>query len=118
MAYWASLQKSEGGGGGTDGVKGGGGHILAVNDCVSTELKQDDAESQGLIKQYGGTARFLSRAIQPTGVEVTYLDFEAAGEEGIRKAIRSDTRVCASGNYHLGKVRGIEFELILSSFSG
>ena len=44
--------------------------------------------------QYGGTARFLSRAIQPAGLEVTYLDFEAAGEEGIRAAIRPDTRVC------------------------
>jgi cystathionine gamma-lyase len=35
----------------------------------------------------------LSRAIQATGVEVTYLDFEAAGEEGIRASIRPDTRV-------------------------
>lgn len=35
IAYWASLQRKEGGGGGRDGVSGGGGHILAVNDCVS-----------------------------------------------------------------------------------
>jgi cystathionine gamma-lyase len=33
MVYWVSLQKEEGGAGG-DG-KGGGGHILAINDVVS-----------------------------------------------------------------------------------
>lgn len=91
MAYWASLQRSEGGGGGEDGVKGGGGHVLAVNDCVSLTDEREGIE--WLMIQYGGTARFLSRAIQATGVEVTYLDFEEAGEEGIRAAIRPDTRV-------------------------
>lgn len=33
MVYWVSLQREEGGAGG-DG-KGGGGHILAINDVVS-----------------------------------------------------------------------------------
>lgn len=98
IAYWAALQRKEGGGGGADGVSGGGGHVLAVNDCVSGRVMggvgvERGGRGESLIAQYGGTARFLSRAIAPTGVEVTYLDFEHAGEEGIRAAIRADTRV-------------------------
>ncbi|GFZ50633.1 hypothetical protein JCM24511_08391 [Saitozyma sp. JCM 24511] len=73
MVYWVSLQREEGGAGG-DG-KGGGGHILAINDV------------------YGGTARFLSRASKPTGVQVTYIDMEKAGEQGIRAALREDTKL-------------------------
>ncbi|KAL7420696.1 cystathionine gamma-lyase cys3 [Cryptotrichosporon argae] len=75
IAHWATLARAEGGAGGRDGERGGGGHVLAVNDV------------------YGGTARYLSRAAKPTGLEVTFLDMEAAGEAGIRAAIRPDTRI-------------------------
>ncbi|WWC71009.1 uncharacterized protein I206_104962 [Kwoniella pini CBS 10737] len=74
IAHWVTLNKEEGGAGGKDG-KGFGGHILAVNDV------------------YGGTARYLSRASRPTGLEVTYLNMEKAGEKGIREAIRPDTKL-------------------------
>ncbi|WWC62848.1 uncharacterized protein I303_105446 [Kwoniella dejecticola CBS 10117] len=74
VAHWITLSKEEGGAGGKDG-KGHGGHILAVNDV------------------YGGTARYLSRASGPTGLEVTYLNMEKAGEKGIREAIRPDTKL-------------------------
>lgn len=46
-----------------------------------------------LTNKYGGTARFLSRAIRPSGLNVTFLDMDAAGEEGIRQAIQEDTKV-------------------------
>ncbi|ORY22019.1 pyridoxal phosphate-dependent transferase [Naematelia encephala] len=75
MCAWVSLAVDEGGAGGRDGVNGLGGHVLAVNDV------------------YGGTARYLSRASKGAGLEVTFLDFEAAGEQGIREAIRPDTRL-------------------------
>jgi hypothetical protein len=75
MCHWVALAVEEGGAGGTDGVNHGGGHILAVNDV------------------YGGTARMLSRTVKPLGVETTFLNFEQAGEEGIRKNLRPDTRV-------------------------
>ncbi|KAK4688367.1 hypothetical protein P7C73_g1740, partial [Tremellales sp. Uapishka_1] len=75
LAHWVSLSSEEGGAGGEDGKTGGGGHILAVNDV------------------YGGTARYLTRAAKSTGLEVTFLDMDQAGEEGIRQAIRPDTRV-------------------------
>ncbi|EIW67699.1 cystathionine gamma-lyase [Tremella mesenterica] len=75
MCVWAGLQANEGGGGGKDGVNGGGGHVLAVNDV------------------YGGSARYLARTSKSTGLEVTFLDMEKAGEEGIRKALRPDTRL-------------------------
>ncbi|WVR06566.1 hypothetical protein IAU60_003597 [Kwoniella sp. DSM 27419] len=74
IAHWVTLAEVEGGAGGRDG-NGGGGHILSVNDV------------------YGGTARYLARAAKPTGLEVTFFDFEAAGEEGIRAAIRPDTKL-------------------------
>ena len=35
MCSWVALAVEEGGAGGGDGIKGGGGHILAVNDVVS-----------------------------------------------------------------------------------
>ncbi len=35
LASWVSLTTKEGGAGGRDGVSGGGGHILAINDVVS-----------------------------------------------------------------------------------
>ena len=73
--HWASLGVEEGGAGGRDGKGHGGGHILAVNDV------------------YGGTARMLSRTCKPLGVETTFLSFEQAGEQGIREALRPDTRV-------------------------
>jgi cystathionine gamma-lyase len=92
LASWVSLTSDEGGAGGKDGVSGGGGHVLAVNDVVSSALCPERASIQ-TDSQYGGTARFLSRAARSTGLEVTYLDFEKAGEEGIRAAIRPDTRV-------------------------
>ncbi|NXD32486.1 CGL lyase, partial [Spelaeornis formosus] len=75
LASWVSLATVEGGAGGSDGSNGGGGHILAINDV------------------YGGTARYLSRAARSTGLEVTYFDFEKAGEQEIRAAIRPDTRL-------------------------
>jgi cystathionine gamma-lyase len=75
MCHWAALGIDEGGAGGANGRDHGGGHILAVNDV------------------YGGTARMLSRTVRPLGVETTFLNFEQAGEEGIRKALRPDTRV-------------------------
>jgi len=75
MCHWAALGAEEGGAGGANGRDHGGGHILAVNDV------------------YGGTARMLSRTVRPLGVETTFLNFEHAGEEGIRKALRPDTRV-------------------------
>ena len=34
LASWVSLSAKEGGAGGTDGVSGNGGHILAINDVV------------------------------------------------------------------------------------
>ncbi|WWD18706.1 hypothetical protein CI109_103160 [Kwoniella shandongensis] len=74
VAHWVSLAEAEGGAGGKDG-QGGGGHILAVNDV------------------YGGTARYFSRTSKPTGLEVTFLNLEKAGEDGIRQAIRPDTRL-------------------------
>ncbi|WVQ84987.1 hypothetical protein IAT38_007151 [Cryptococcus sp. DSM 104549] len=74
IAHWVTLTAAEGGAGGKDG-NGGGGHILAVNDV------------------YGGTARYLSRTSRPTGLNVTYLDMRKAGEEGIRAAIRPDTKL-------------------------
>ncbi|AAW47151.1 hypothetical protein CNBN1680 [Cryptococcus deneoformans B-3501A] len=74
IAHWVTLTKKEGGAGGADG-NGGGGHILAVNDV------------------YGGTARYFSRVARPTGLDITYLDMIEAGEEGIRAAIRPDTRL-------------------------
>ena len=77
MCHWAALAVEEGGAGGANGKDHGGGHILAVNDV------------------YGGTARMLSRTAKPLGVATTFLNFEEAGEEGIRKALRPDTRVCA-----------------------
>ena len=73
--HWAALGVEEGGAGGRDGKGHGGGHILAVNDV------------------YGGTARMLSRTSKPLGVETTFLNFEEAGEQGIRDALRPDTRV-------------------------
>ena len=75
MCHWAALAVEEGGAGGANGKDHGGGHILAVNDV------------------YGGTARMLSRTAKPLGVETTFLNFEQAGEEGIKKALRPDTRV-------------------------
>lgn len=49
-----------------------------------------------LTSQYGGTYRYLSRvATNLQGIEVEYLDMEEAGEQGIRSAIRSDTKVGA-----------------------
>jgi cystathionine gamma-lyase len=75
MCHWAALATEEGGAGGANGKDHGGGHILAVNDV------------------YGGTARMLSRTARPLGIETTFLNFEDAGEEGIRKALRPDTRV-------------------------
>jgi cystathionine gamma-lyase len=78
MCHWAALAVEEGGAGGANGKDHGGGHILAVNDV------------------YGGTARMLSRTAKPLGVATTFLNFEQAGEEGIRKALRPDTRVSAS----------------------
>ena len=83
MCSWISLPKVEGG----DSDGHGGGHVLAVNDVVSHVMRV------GAYHQYGGTARYLSRAARSTGLEVTYLDFEHAGEAGIRKAIRHDTKV-------------------------
>ncbi|WVF68857.1 hypothetical protein IAT40_003630 [Kwoniella sp. CBS 6097] len=74
VAHWVTLSEKEGGAGGKDG-NGGGGHILSVNDV------------------YGGTARYLARTARPTGLEVTFLDFEKAGEQGIKDAIRPDTRL-------------------------
>ncbi|WVQ96323.1 hypothetical protein IAU59_003427 [Kwoniella sp. CBS 9459] len=74
VAHWVTLSEKEGGAGGKDG-SGGAGHILSVNDV------------------YGGTARYLARTARPTGLEVTFLDFEKAGEQGIRDAIRPDTRL-------------------------
>nr|ODN92363.1 cystathionine gamma-lyase [Cryptococcus depauperatus CBS 7855] len=74
VGHWAALTQEEGGAGGVTG-NGGGGHILAVNEL------------------YGGTARYFSRAARPTGLEVTYLDMLQAGEEGIKSAIRPDTRL-------------------------
>ncbi|WRT68028.1 uncharacterized protein IL334_005003 [Kwoniella shivajii] len=74
IAHWVTLSEDEGGAGGKDG-KGYGGHILAVNDV------------------YGGTARYLARTSRPTGLEVTFLNMEKAGEKGIREAMRSDTRL-------------------------
>ncbi|ADV25779.1 cystathionine gamma-lyase [Cryptococcus gattii E566] len=74
MAHWVTLTKKEGGAGGADG-NGGGGHVLAVNDV------------------YGGTARYFSRVARPTGLDITYLNMIEAGEEGIRAAIRPDTRL-------------------------
>nr|ODN80213.1 cystathionine gamma-lyase [Cryptococcus depauperatus CBS 7841] len=74
VSHWATLTQEEGGAGGVTG-NGGGGHILAVNEL------------------YGGTARYFSRAARPTGLEVTYLDMLQAGEEGIKSAIRPDTRL-------------------------
>ncbi|WWD05315.1 hypothetical protein V865_003388 [Kwoniella europaea PYCC6329] len=73
IAQWVTLSEKEGGAGGKDG-NGHGGHILAVNDV------------------YGGTARYLARASRPTGLEVTFLNMEKAGEKGIREAIRPDTK--------------------------
>jgi hypothetical protein len=35
MCSWVALAAEEGGAGGSDGVKGSGGHVLAVNDVVS-----------------------------------------------------------------------------------
>lgn len=75
ICHWAALATHEGGAGGADGNGHGGGHILAVNDV------------------YGGTARMLSRTVKPLGVETTFLNFEQAGEDGIRKALRPDTKV-------------------------
>ncbi|OCF37286.1 cystathionine gamma-lyase [Kwoniella heveanensis BCC8398] len=75
VAHWVTLSAKEGGAGGKDGSTGGGGHILSVNDV------------------YGGTARYLARTARPTGLEVTFLDFEKAGKDGIREAIRPDTRL-------------------------
>lgn len=75
MCHWVALAVEEGGAGGSDGTNHGGGHILAINDV------------------YGGTARMLSRTARPLGVQTTFLDFQQAGEEGIRKALRPDTRV-------------------------
>lgn len=75
MCHWVALAVEEGGAGGANGKDHGGGHILAVNDV------------------YGGTARMLSRTAKPLGVETTFLNFEQAGEDGIRKALRPDTRV-------------------------
>lgn len=49
--------------------------------------------------QYGGTARYFSRVARPTGLDITYLDMIEAGEEGIRAAIRPDTRV--GGNWRV-----------------
>ncbi|WVQ65331.1 uncharacterized protein L199_003507 [Kwoniella botswanensis] len=74
IAQWVTLSEKEGGAGGKDG-NGHGGHILAVNDV------------------YGGTARYLARASGPTGLEVTFLNMEKAGEKGIREAIRPDTKL-------------------------
>ncbi|WWC88418.1 uncharacterized protein L201_003329 [Kwoniella dendrophila CBS 6074] len=74
IAHWVTLTEEEGGAGGRDG-KGHGGHVLAVNDV------------------YGGTARYLARASRPTGLEVTFLNMEKAGEQGIREAIRPDTKL-------------------------
>ncbi|KAK8858814.1 hypothetical protein IAR55_003044 [Kwoniella newhampshirensis] len=74
VAHWVTLAEAEGGAGGKDG-QGGGGHVLSVNDV------------------YGRTARYFSKTSKPTGLEVTYLDLEKAGGEGMRDAIRSDTRV-------------------------
>ena len=79
VVHWASLGVEEGGAGGRDGKGHGGGHILAINDV------------------YGGTARMLSRTCKPLGVETTFLNFEQAGEQGIRNALRPDTRVCSHG---------------------
>lgn len=75
MCHWAALAAKEGGAGGRDGVNHGGGSILAVSDV------------------YGGTARMLSRTAKPLGLQTTFLNFEEAGEEGIRKNLRPDTRV-------------------------
>lgn len=38
LASWVSLALKEGGAGGTDGLNGGGGHVLAVNDVVGDTL--------------------------------------------------------------------------------
>jgi len=35
----------------------------------------------------------LSRTAKPLGVDTTFLNFAQAGEEGIRRALRPDTRV-------------------------
>lgn len=91
IAHWVTLAKKEGGAGGADG-NGGGGHILAVNDVVSncTAGCSWPVDQQ---TQYGGTARYFSRVARSTGLDITYLDMIEAGEEGIRAAIRPDTRV-------------------------
>lgn len=69
---WATLSKDEGGArDGNEGV-----HILSINDV------------------YGGTFRYLSRVAKSvSGVAVDYVDFNAAGEQGIRDAIRPDTKI-------------------------
>ncbi|ORX37172.1 cystathionine gamma-lyase [Kockovaella imperatae] len=74
LCQWVSLPEVEGGAGGGHGP-GNGGHVLAVNDV------------------YGGTARYLARTAKSTGLEVTFLDMEKAGEEGIRSHIRDDTKI-------------------------
>ncbi|WVF68843.1 hypothetical protein IAT40_003616 [Kwoniella sp. CBS 6097] len=74
ICNWVTRSVGQNGAGGRDG-NGGGGHVLAINDV------------------YGGTATFLARDCQPSGMEVTFLDMDKAGEEGIRAAIRPDTRL-------------------------
>ncbi|KAJ9121773.1 hypothetical protein QFC22_002395 [Naganishia vaughanmartiniae] len=76
-AQWACLAEDEGGARTEEDIaEGGKSHILCINDV------------------YGGTYRYLARVAKSTGnLEASFLDFDKAGEAGIRNAIKRNTKI-------------------------
>ncbi|KAJ9109966.1 hypothetical protein QFC20_003166 [Naganishia adeliensis] len=76
-AQWASLSEDEGGARTAEDVAANRrSHILSINDV------------------YGGTYRYLARVAKSTGnLEASFVDFDKAGEAGIREAIKENTKI-------------------------
>lgn len=99
-AQWACLSEEEGGGRTEEDVaEGGKSHILCINDVVSRYSSYTNwipalNAMRLIILQYGGTYRYLARVAKSTGnLEASFLDFDKAGEAGIRSAIKQNTKV-------------------------